>query len=188
MNANILKEAHKLTREIKKEFPEVDYKTQLGINIKFLLEEGNNIVDITVKATQHIKPVVKAVKKCIKTIATALPKLNLTNLKVMILDKIDSNPFVMGRYHYKNKVLKVKADYLDEIEHTIYHELGHFVHKELFDLKTVRLSTQYKSDYAKTDSQENFAEAFADLFSGRFKDMEEEPKRNIQIKRALGIL
>ena len=33
---NIMKEAHKLTREIKREYPEVDYKTQLGICISFL--------------------------------------------------------------------------------------------------------------------------------------------------------
>ena len=35
---NIMKEAHKLTREIKAEFPEVDYKFQLGICISYLYE------------------------------------------------------------------------------------------------------------------------------------------------------
>lgn len=34
----IMKEAHRLTREIKGEFPEVDYKTQLGLCISYLLE------------------------------------------------------------------------------------------------------------------------------------------------------
>ena len=33
---NIMKEAHKLTKEIKKEFPEVDYKFQLGLCISYL--------------------------------------------------------------------------------------------------------------------------------------------------------
>ena len=44
----IMKEAHKLTREIKGEFPEVDYKTQLGICISYLLNEreGNNMVEL----------------------------------------------------------------------------------------------------------------------------------------------
>ena len=37
---NIMKEAHRLTKEIKKEFPEVDYKTQLGICLSFLYAEG----------------------------------------------------------------------------------------------------------------------------------------------------
>ena len=33
---NIMKEAHRLTREIKAEFPEVDYQAQLGICISYL--------------------------------------------------------------------------------------------------------------------------------------------------------
>lgn len=33
---NILKRAHELTKEIKREYPEVDYKAQLGICISFL--------------------------------------------------------------------------------------------------------------------------------------------------------
>ena len=37
---NIMKEAHRLTREIKKEFPEVDYQAQLGICLSFLYNEG----------------------------------------------------------------------------------------------------------------------------------------------------
>lgn len=36
---NILKEAHKLTKEIKKEFPKVDYKAQLSICISYLSQE-----------------------------------------------------------------------------------------------------------------------------------------------------
>ena len=33
---NLLKKAHELTKEIKREYPEVDYKAQLGICISFL--------------------------------------------------------------------------------------------------------------------------------------------------------
>lgn len=46
---NIMKEAHKLTREIKKEFPEVDYKFQLGLCISFLSKEGDNNMTIEEK-------------------------------------------------------------------------------------------------------------------------------------------
>lgn len=35
----ILKEAHKLTKEIKAKYPEVDYRTQLGLCISYLLKE-----------------------------------------------------------------------------------------------------------------------------------------------------
>ena len=36
-NKNLFKKAHLLTKEIKAEFKNVDYKSQLGICIKFLL-------------------------------------------------------------------------------------------------------------------------------------------------------
>ena len=36
---NIMKKAHEMTREIKKEFPNVDYKSQLGICMSFLANE-----------------------------------------------------------------------------------------------------------------------------------------------------
>ena len=35
---NILKRAHQLTKEIKREYPEVDYKAQLGICLTFLYD------------------------------------------------------------------------------------------------------------------------------------------------------
>lgn len=38
----IMKEAHRLAREIKREFPNVDYKTQVGINVKHLINEFNS--------------------------------------------------------------------------------------------------------------------------------------------------
>ena len=33
---NLMKEAHRLTKEIKREYPEVDYKAQLGLCISYL--------------------------------------------------------------------------------------------------------------------------------------------------------
>lgn len=36
---NIMKKAHEMTREIKREFPTVDYKAQLGICMSFLANE-----------------------------------------------------------------------------------------------------------------------------------------------------
>lgn len=47
---NIMKEAHKLTKEIKKEYPEVDYKFQLGLCISYLskneMEEDVEMVEL----------------------------------------------------------------------------------------------------------------------------------------------
>ncbi len=45
---NLMKEAHKLTREIKSEYKEVDYKAQLGICISYLSkkEEVKEMVEL----------------------------------------------------------------------------------------------------------------------------------------------
>ena len=45
---NIMKEAHKLTREIKAEFPEVDYKFQLGICISYL-SKNEGVENMTIE-------------------------------------------------------------------------------------------------------------------------------------------
>lgn len=47
---NIMKEAHRLTKEIKKEFPEVDYKTQLGICLSYLYSQEEVTWDTIEKA------------------------------------------------------------------------------------------------------------------------------------------
>ena len=41
ISRELMKEAHKMAKEIKTEYPEVTYTTQLGICIKFLLEDNN---------------------------------------------------------------------------------------------------------------------------------------------------
>lgn len=49
---NIMKEAHKLTREIKKEFPNVDYKFQLGLCISYLHRNKEAIKMVDLKGTE----------------------------------------------------------------------------------------------------------------------------------------
>ena len=46
---NIMKEAHKLTKEIIKEFPEVDYKAQLGICLSFLSKNEGDVENMSVE-------------------------------------------------------------------------------------------------------------------------------------------
>lgn len=190
MNKEIMKKAHELTRELKAEFPNIDYKAQLGICIKHLLNEAKTKAEkIEIKATENVEEIKKAIAECKEVVSGAIEGLDFEQISFVITDKIGNNENIMGRYTYKEKKLEVKADgkFMNEIHHTIYHEIGHFVHKEMFNLKTVRLSTEFKSRYAYKSSRENFAEAFADYFAGRFAHFEEEPKRNIQIKKALGI-
>ena len=39
----IFKKAHEMTREMKEKYPEIDYHTQLGLFISYLLEEENKV-------------------------------------------------------------------------------------------------------------------------------------------------
>lgn len=46
---DLMKKAHQMTREIKREYPEVDYKFQLGLCMSYLLSEkkgGNRMVEL----------------------------------------------------------------------------------------------------------------------------------------------
>lgn len=46
---NIMKEAHKLTREIVKEFQDVDYKAQLGICLSFLSKNKGDVEEMSIE-------------------------------------------------------------------------------------------------------------------------------------------
>lgn len=194
MNKELMKKAHQLTKEIKAEFPEVDYKGQLGICIKFLLAEAKVEVEeipeekIEIKATKNVAEVASAIIECKETLSKVLNGVDFEQISFVIEDVIRGNENILGSYNRIHDRISVKADSLEEIRHTVFHELGHYVHKVMFNWKTVRLSTEHKSWYAGKNSKENFAEAFADLFSGRFKNFDEEPKRNIQMKKALGLI
>ena len=49
---NLLKKAHELTKEIKREYPEVDYKAQLGICISFLYNNKEVEEMVKLKGTE----------------------------------------------------------------------------------------------------------------------------------------
>lgn len=67
-----------------------------------------------------------------------------------------------------------------KIIRTIIHEIGHHIHKIHFDNKQFRFSTKNKSRYAYKNSNENFAEAFADLIMDVFS-----PERNAKMEKIL---
>lgn len=46
---NIMKKAHKMTKEIKEQYPEVDYQAQLGLCLSFLAQEGEEKMEGTEK-------------------------------------------------------------------------------------------------------------------------------------------
>ncbi|EGT0692715.1 TPA: hypothetical protein K8M96_002798 [Clostridium perfringens] len=72
----VMKEAHRLTKEIKKEFPNVDYKFQLGICMSYLLNgEGENEMVELQGSEKQIKWATDIRENTIKSIDRALEKL-----------------------------------------------------------------------------------------------------------------
>lgn len=51
MKRNLMKEAHKMTKEIKEQYPEVDYKAQLGLCLSFLSQEKGEKKMVELKGT-----------------------------------------------------------------------------------------------------------------------------------------
>lgn len=43
MTKEIMKKAHELTKEMKKQYPEINYQMQLGLNIQFLIELSSEL-------------------------------------------------------------------------------------------------------------------------------------------------
>ena len=69
----IMKEAHRLTKEIKKEFPNVDYKFQLGICMSYLLNgEGENEMVELQGSEKQVKWALSIREKTISTINEAI--------------------------------------------------------------------------------------------------------------------
>ena len=90
---NVMKAAHKLAKEIKSEFPNVDYSAQLGICISYLSQNKGDVVEmVELKGTE--KQVVWA-EQIRSFVATE------------ILEAIEKNTF---EEKYLDKVESVKED------------------------------------------------------------------------------
>lgn len=72
---NIMKEAHKLAKEIKKEFPEIDYMAQLGICISYLSNKKEDVKMLEMKGTDKQ---VQYANDLVKVIAENVNKANTT--------------------------------------------------------------------------------------------------------------
>lgn len=72
----VMKEAHRLTKEIKKEFQNVDYKFQLGICMSYLLNgEGENEMVELQGSEKQVKWATDIRENTIKSIDRALERL-----------------------------------------------------------------------------------------------------------------
>ncbi|SQC85414.1 Uncharacterised protein [Clostridium perfringens] len=72
----VMKEAHRLTKKIKKEFPNVDYKFQLGICMSYLLNgKGENEMVELQGSEKQVKWAIDIRENTIKNIERALERL-----------------------------------------------------------------------------------------------------------------
>lgn len=55
MKKNLMKKAHEMAKEIKEQYPEVDYQAQLGLCLSFLAQEGEQEMKIAGKSEKQIK-------------------------------------------------------------------------------------------------------------------------------------
>ena len=101
MKRNLMKEAHKMTREIVNKYGDVDHMTQLGLCLSFLSQEGGKeMVEISIgtekqiayatkKREQEISRVSAKIEKCghMKSVAKKVPTMKLY---IKLLQEMDN--------------------------------------------------------------------------------------------------
>ena len=114
---NIMKEAHRMTKEIKKEFPNVDYKFQLGLCISYLYEESKkeDVEMVELKGSEKQVKWANEIREKALEIAT---RNNLVEVIKVLTTKEDAKFFIDG---YKQMTSKYIDDYkkftlLQEVE------------------------------------------------------------------------
>lgn len=98
-------------------------------------------------------------KRCFKIIQ---PFISLRNCPTIKYDSGLLSKKSSGEYIDWNIRIKEKVKYTTK-ECILVHELGHFIHDAIFNNKQIRFPTENKSEYAKKNYFENFAECFTDL-------------------------
>lgn len=97
---NVMKEAHKLAKEIKAEFPEVDYKAQLGICISYLSMNKGEVKMVELQGTE------KQIKWA-EDIRSNIEK--KFNEKIALMEGEEKTPaikneLIRNRQYFRNKV------------------------------------------------------------------------------------
>ena len=133
MKRNLMKEAHKLTKEIKKQYPEVDYKTQLGLCLSFLSQEkgDNEMVELkgTEKQVKWAKDIRNRIIKVNEIFEKAIEGVDMD--KMAKSTWLDDNMYVIAQTSLKNILVQEEAKFFIEnfrdlkdymIENTLLYE------------------------------------------------------------------
>ena len=133
MKRNLRKEAHKLTKEIKKQYPEVDYKTQLGLCLSFLSQEkgDNEMVELkgTEKQVKWAEDIRNRIIKVNEIFEKAIEGVDMD--KMAKSTWLDDNMYVIAQASLKNILAQEEAKFFIEnfrdlkdymIENTLLYE------------------------------------------------------------------
>ena len=132
MKRNLMKEAHKLTKEIKKQYPEVDYITQLGLCLSFLSQEGGKeMVELkgTEKQVKWAEDIRNRIIKVNEIFEKAIEGVDMD--KMAKSTWLDDNMYVIAQTSLKNILVQEEAKFFIEnfrdlkdymIENTLLYE------------------------------------------------------------------
>ena len=132
MKRNLMKEAHKLTKQIVSEYGDVDYMTQLGLCLSFLSQEGSKeIVELkgTEKQVKWAEDIRNRIIKVNEIFEKAIEGVDMD--KMAKSTWLDDNMYVIAQTSLKNILVQEEAKFFIEnfrdlkdymIENTLLYE------------------------------------------------------------------
>ena len=132
MKRNLMKEAHKMTKQIVSEYGDVDYKTQLGLCLSFLSQEGGKeMVELkgTEKQVKWAEDIRNRIIKVNEIFEKAIEGVDMD--KMAKSTWLDDNMYVIAQTSLKNILVQEEAKFFIEnfrdlkdymIENTLLYE------------------------------------------------------------------
>ena len=132
MKRNLIKEAHKMTREIVNKYGDVDYMTQLGLCLSFLSQEGGKeMVELkgTEKQVKWAEDIRNRIIKVNEIFEKAIEGVDMD--KMAKSTWLDDNMYVIAQTSLKNILVQEEAKFFIEnfrdlkdymIENTLLYE------------------------------------------------------------------
>ena len=132
MKRNLMKEAHKMTKQIVSEYGDVDYKAQLGLCLSFLSQEGGKeMVELkgTEKQVKWAEDIRNRIIKVNEIFEKAIEGVDMD--KMAKSTWLDDNMYVIAQTSLKNILVQEEAKFFIEnfrdlkdymIENTLLYE------------------------------------------------------------------
>ena len=134
MKRNLMKEAHKMTKEIKEQYPEVDYQAQLGLCLSFLSQKKEEKEMVELKGSEKQiawansirENLFKMLEEAVQVSQTSEDTIKIAKDYILQQDQsvwyIDHAKFMTSNYWFEHK----KAAGLKSMCIYLYHEYFDF--------------------------------------------------------------